>query len=126
MVVLDSSAIIAVLKNEPGSETVVSQLANAAVSAVNLQEIANKMLQAGAPEPIIREAIAELGVVVVPHDADDAFQAAALTAVTRKFGSGLGDRSCMALAIRLGVPALTTDRAWAKLEIPGLEVRLAR
>jgi PIN domain nuclease of toxin-antitoxin system len=126
MVVLDSSAIIAVLKNEPGSETVVSQLENAAVSAVNLQEIAKKMLQAGAPEPIIRQAIAELGVVVIPHDAEDAFQAAALAPVTRKFGSGLGDRSCMALAIRLGVPSLTTDRAWAKLEIPGLEVRLAR
>ncbi|MBL8583890.1 MAG: type II toxin-antitoxin system VapC family toxin [Rhizobiaceae bacterium] len=126
MVVLDSSAIIAVLKNEPGSETVVSQLANAAVSAVNLQEIANKMLQAGAPEPIIRQAIAELGVIVMPHDGEDAFQAAALTSLTRKFGSGLGDRSCMALAIRLGVPALTTDRAWTKLEIPGLEVRLAR
>lgn len=91
-VVLDGSAIIALLKNEPGSEVVVAHLADAAISAVNLQEIVKKMLEAGLHEPIIRQMIGELGVVILPHDSDDAFRAAALADATRQHGSGLGDR----------------------------------
>ena len=30
----------------------------------------------------------------------------------------LADRACLALAMRLGLPALTTDRAWAELDLP--------
>lgn len=126
VVVLDSSAVIVLLKREPGVDFVLSYLEDAAISAVNIQEIAKKMLEAGFGEKIIREAIDELGMTIMPHGIDDAFEAAALAPSTRKFGSGLGDRSCMALAIRLGVPALTTDRAWAKIDIPGLDVVLVR
>lgn len=126
MVVLDSSAIIALLKGEPGSEIVANHLSDAAISAVNVQEIAKKMLEAGMPEAVVRQTLDELRLTVMPHGNDDALQAASLFAATRKIGSGLGDRSCMALAIRLRAPALTTDRAWAKLDIAGLEVVLVR
>lgn len=123
---LDSSAVIALLRDEPGAELVESRLQEAVISAVNVHEIAKNMLDAGASDSEIRETISKLNLEIRAHEAEDAFMAASLAPATRKFGSGLGDRSCMALAIRLGVPALTTDRAWAKLDIPGLEVLLAR
>lgn len=126
MIVLDSSAILAVLNQEPGADFIISRLRGSVLSAVNLQEIAKKMLEAGSTEDAIRAAIDLLGVRILSHDADDAYQAAALAPATRKFGRGLGDRSCMALAIRLGVPAITTDRGWAQVEASGLEVILAR
>ena len=126
MVVLDSSAVIALLNSEPGADFVASRLSNASLSAVNLQEIAKKMLEAGLALGVIREAIDSLSIHILMHDAEDALLAASLAPVTKKFGRGLGDRSCMALAIKLGVPALTTDRAWKQIELPGLEVILAR
>lgn len=77
-------------------------------------------------EADIRATIAGMQLDIRPHDVEDAFLAASLAPATRKFGCGLGDRSCMALAIRLGVPAITTDQDWKKLQIAGLEVILAR
>ena len=126
MVVLDSSALIAFFKEEPGAEFVEKHIADATISAVNIQEVAKKMLDAGASSTDVRAAIGKLQLDIRSHDAEDALLAASLAPATREFGRGLGDRSCMALAIRLGVPAITTDRMWARLDIPGLEVILAR
>lgn len=126
MVVLDSSALIAFFKEEPGSDLIESHIAEAAISAVNVQEVAKKMMDAGASEGDVSAAIHKLQLMIFPHDAEDAFLAASLSAATRNHGSGLGDRSCLALAIKFGVPALTTDKAWAKLKIPGLEVVVVR
>lgn len=63
---------------------------------------------------------------VRPHGRDDAIGAASLIAYTQAFGSGLGDRTCMALAVAEGLPAITVDQAWARIEVPGLKVMLAR
>lgn len=126
MFVLDSSALIAFFKEEPGAAVVEKHFTEAVISAVNVQEVAKKMMDAGGSEPEVRVAIDRLHLNIFPHDTDDAYQAATLASATRKFGRGLGDRSCMALAIRLGVPAITTDRTWAQLHIAGLEVILAR
>jgi ribonuclease VapC len=125
-VVLDSSAVIALLRGEPGSDLVMNYVDRAVISAVNLQEVAKKYVDAGIAIPQIRELLDTLHLDVRSHTAADALAAAALAGATRVHGRGLGDRSCMALAIKLGIPAVTTDRAWAKLEIPGLRVMLAR
>ena len=50
---------------------------------------------------------------LVPVDDDLALRAALIEPVTRALGLGLGDRLCLALAARLGVPAVTADRPWA-------------
>jgi ribonuclease VapC len=126
VVVVDSSAILAVLNRESGADFIIDRLPGAVISAVNFQEIAKKMVEAGSTESAIRGSIERLGIPILAHDVDDAMLAASLASATKKFGRGLGDRSCMALAIRLGVPAITTDRTWAQLDVPGLEVILAR
>lgn len=125
-IVFDSSAVIAFVRGEPGFELVANYLGDAAMSAVNLQEVAKVLLLATRKPGFVEEIIGKMRIEVFPHAAEDAYSAAALVHATKKHGSGLGDRSCMALAMRLGVPALTTDRAWAKLKIPGLEVVVVR
>ena len=60
-----------------------------------------------------------------PDFAGDAEIAAALWTLTRAAGLSFGDRSCLALASRLGVPVLTTDRAWAKVDV-GVPIELIR
>lgn len=126
MYVLDSSAVIALLNREPGADFVKGVLRDSVLSTVNLQEIVKKLLERGHGIEKSRQLVADMQIELRVHDEADAFLAASLATATRAYGSGLGDRSCMALAIRLGVPALTTDRVWERLEIPGLIVQLAR
>ncbi len=123
---LDSSAVIASLRGEPGGDRVAAVFGRSAISAINLQEVAKWLWQSGVDDKGVKTALDALDVAVHPHDREDAYLAASLIRHTKQFGSGLGDRSCMALAIRLGVPALTTDRDWAKLSVPGLTVEVIR
>lgn len=125
-VVFDSSAIIAVLREEPGADIVIGYLGRGAISAVNLQELAKFLFLRGLTPEATHRLIAELRLDVKVHGEADALAAAELIHATGIFGSRLGDRSCMALAIGLGVPALTTDRKWKKVNLPGLTVQLIR
>lgn len=123
---LDSSAVIAVLRREPGAAIVERYLSDALISAVTLQEIVKVLLSDGALQDVAHAMIDPLNLNVAAHEVDDAWAAALLWKATKSKGSGLGDRTCMALAIKEGVPAVTTDKAWAELSIPGLTVILAR
>jgi ribonuclease VapC len=97
----------------------------AAISAVNLSEVASRLGLAGMPESLIREALDPLGLDVVPFDQELAYQAAELMTHTRAAGLSLGDRACLALARRLGLPAVTADRAWARLKLD-VQIRVIR
>ncbi len=124
--VLDASAVIALLRGEPGAAAVAAYAGDALISAVNVQEVAKALLVRGVPIDVARRMIEALRLEVRPHGPEDAYAAAGLHEATRTRGSGLGDRTCMALAISTGLPAVTTDRAWGDLAISGLDVMLAR
>lgn len=110
---------------EPGAELVADAIAaDAATSAVNLSEVATVLVRHKRdPEEILRPVREQL--VVEPFIDADALAAAALYPKTFSKGLSLGDRSCLALAQRLGVPALTAEHAWAELEID-VDVQLIR
>jgi len=110
--VLDASALLALLNQEEGGDRVAELVvAGATISAVNLSEVAAKLSLAGMPEAQIREALDPLGLDIVPFDLDQAYQAVLLVGPTRAAGLSLGDRACLALASRVGLPAVTADRA---------------
>ncbi|MFY7797718.1 MAG: VapC toxin family PIN domain ribonuclease, partial [Dolichospermum sp.] len=44
---------------------------------------------------------------------------------TKSIGLSFGDRACLALAIFLNQPVLTTDRLWGSINV-GVEVRVVR
>lgn len=115
--VLDASAILALLNDEPGAEAVQAVLDSAVVGAVNLSEVVAKLADSGVPEGTIREALDELELRVVPFDQVQAYAAGFLRPATRSAGLSLGDRACLSLAERLGAPALTTDRRWSDLPV---------
>ena len=124
-VVLDASALLAVLQRERGAEAVAGRLTGAAISAVNLSEVAGRLVEAGVPDDACREALAGLALDVVPFDEEQAFEAARLRRETRRAGLSLGDRACLALALRRGVPALTADHAWKRVRC-GVEIEVVR
>ncbi len=66
-------------------------------------------------------------IQVVRFDEALAFAAGSLEPATRPAGLSLGDRACLALALDLGVKALTADRAWTRIaEAVGVEVEVIR
>ncbi len=125
-VVLDASAVLALVRDEPGADKVAPHVGRAAISAINLQEVIRELLLSGLDETTARELLDELRLDVRAHDVDAAYAAAALHMQTRQYGRGLGDRSCLALAVQLGVPALTADREWKKVRVKNLKVEHIR
>ena len=123
--VLDSSAAVAFVLSEPGAQLVEEALADCRVSAVNLAEIVSALINNGFPGDVSRDSVSRLDLDVVPFDAEQALEAGALRETTRGHGLSLGDRACLALARRLGLPALTADRAWGDLNL-GIEIQLIR
>ena len=114
--VLDASAILCLVQQEPGADLVEARLDEAQVSTVNVCEVLGKFADAGLSPDEAWAAIADLGLQIQPFTPEDARQAAALRLSTRALGLSLGDRACIALAQRLGCEALTTDRAWAAVD----------
>jgi PIN domain nuclease of toxin-antitoxin system len=123
--VLDASAVLAVLFDEPGAGEVRALLVNARVSAVNYSEVIAKALDRGEALLASLRRLAAMGFAVVSHDEGLARRAGELRLVTRKLGLSIGDRACLALAEREGLSVLTTDRAWANLDLP-LDIRVIR
>ena len=124
-VAIDASALLALLFAEPGAELVADAIAGGAVtSAVNLSEVATVLVRHRKDPATILGPVREQ-LVVEPFTDADAMVAAALYPKTTHKGLSLGDRSCLALARRLGVPALTAERVWAKLDLD-IDVQLIR
>jgi len=116
-VVIDASALLALLNAEPGADIVAEALPGGVISAVNLSEVVAKLCQAGMPEAAIQQALKPLGLEVAPFDEEQAYQAGLLRGATQSAGLSLGDRACLSLAQTLGVVALTADKTWLELSL---------
>jgi PIN domain nuclease of toxin-antitoxin system len=123
--VLDASAVLALFHREPGWESVAASLEGAAISAVNLAEVATRMLERGLLNERVREDLAALRLEIAPFDETLAFEAAGLRSATKHACLSLGDRACLATAKRLGVRAITADRQWSRLRV-GVQVQVIR
>lgn len=124
-VVLDASAVLAVLQHEAGYESVGPQMFGAFVSSVNLAEVGTRLSDRGIAMAEARIMVESLGVRIIAFDEELAYESAALRRGTRAYGLSLGDRACLALAQREGLAVITADRSWSKLDI-GVDIRLIR
>jgi ribonuclease VapC len=126
--VLDASALLAYLHDEPGADEVANAVSqSAAISAANWAETLSKLAEKGADPRRIATDLEEQGLLhglleVVPLTAEDAIAIAELRPPTRDSGLSLGDRACLALALRLDIPVLTADKSWDDLKDLGVDV----
>jgi len=125
--ILDASALLAFLLAEPGQDQVAEALLRQpSMTTVNFAEVAAKYVQRGAKAQA-KALIERLPVLMVPVDTDLALRSALMADLTKPFGLSLGDRICLALGARTGLPVLTADRAWANVaERVGARVTLIR
>ncbi len=116
-VVLDASALLAYLKGEAGGDRVDGVLAESVMSSVNWAEVIQKSVAAHVNVDGMLGDLQALGLRVEPFLPEDGEMTGRLWEQTRQYGLSLGDRACLSLGLRLGVTVLTSDRAWASLNL---------
>ncbi|MGH8611688.1 MAG: type II toxin-antitoxin system VapC family toxin [Gammaproteobacteria bacterium] len=126
MPVLDASAVLAYLQQEPGMDVVRNAMQEGStINTVNLAEVCAKLKGRGVePRPIV-ERLKALGLDVTAFSEEDAMCSGEMVPMTQPLELALGDRACLASCRRLSAAALTAEKAWARLEL-GIEVRLIR
>jgi ribonuclease VapC len=128
--VLDASAFLAYLRGEPGGVVAAQAIEQqTAISLVNWAETLTLLVDLGATVTEATARVRRLGILgrrlrVVPLTRSDA-EMARLRALTRHLGLSLGDRACLALGLRLGLPVVTADRDWAQLDF-GVPIQVIR
>lgn len=129
--VLDSSALLAWMFDETGKEVVSSAFEKGClINSVNWSEVVQKVNEHGIDTPVLYQKLREMQILNVVLTIVDMTESLAVTAgelfpLTKPFGLSLGDRACIALSTTHKLPALTTDRDWAKVTLD-INVQLIR
>ena len=125
-IVLDASAILAVINGEPGAEKLTPVLlARAVGSALNLAEVQTKLVTRGwTSEEAWEDATSPVRDVLL-FDVEQARITGDLASQTKPLGLSLGDRACLALGMALKAPVYTADGTWKKVRI-GVRVHVIR
>ena len=125
-VVLDASALLALLLGETGADTVRSRRTGAVLSAVNYSEVIGRAAALCGSLEEAKRRVDRQEVEVVPLDQTQAAVAASLVPAGKPLGLSLADRCCLALAITRRQPVLTADSAWKSLKKVDVEIVLIR
>jgi ribonuclease VapC len=124
-IVLDASAVLALLKGEPGAERVRTALDRAIIGAVNVAEVQRKLIEVGLSPSAAEARIRFLGCSILGFSESQAIEAGSLIVLTRSVGLSLGDRACLALAIERKATVYTSDRTWKNLDL-GIQIEVIR
>lgn len=123
--VLDASALLCLLFDEPGADLVEARLTRALVSAVNYHEVLAKLTDRGVEATEAKAMLAELDIDIIAVDRQQADIGGEIQPLIRSAGLSLGDRSCLALARSRQAVAITADQIWRDLDI-GVAVEVVR
>ena len=124
-VVLDSTAVLAVLFDEPGAGSVIDMLQDSLLSSVSLAEIHSRLLANGNPSAQAWNRLLSLGFEVVPFSDEQARLAGEFVLLlgelpgnSRPQRLSLAERACLALALERDATVYTTNRAWKNMPKP--------
>ncbi len=124
-VVVDASALLAILCREPEASASSERVFGSLISTVNLAEVYSKTREKGIEEEAIEWVVTGLQIEAVAFDDEMARITGGLRESTRSLGLSLGDRACLALGIRESLPVLTKDRKWQDADV-GVEVEILK
>lgn len=137
-VVLDASAALALLREEPGADTVDGVVSGAIMSTANYAEVVSRLIANGVgadgavPGALeVADTLMALGLTLAPVDTETAATAGSMFAWSREYGLSLGDRLCLATAELLHTPddpvtVYTSDQAWSRIPSDTLAVTVSQ
>lgn len=125
-IVLDASALLALLLHEPGQERLTDEVLDRSIaSTVNLAETQARLVRGGYDPAEAWEDTLALITAAEPFTSEQAEIAGNLIAKTQPYGLSLGDRACLALAIARKAEVYTTERIWKNLKL-GIRIHVLR
>ncbi|MGH9447880.1 MAG: type II toxin-antitoxin system VapC family toxin [Terriglobia bacterium] len=125
-IVLDASAILAILNGEAGADKLTPELLSTATSStVNLAEVQSKLVAQGLDPHDAWEATLSPIREAAAFTPEHAQTVGSLVTQTRAAGLSLGDRACLALGLALGAPVYTANKSWKKLKL-GVQIHIIR
>lgn len=113
--VLDASAVLALIRDEPGAGQVEAVQGCSVISSVNVAEVAARLCLDGLDSDLLPELVRRLRIDIEEFDLNAALIAGSLVVETQPEGLSLGDRCCLALAKQIDAPAFTADRNWSNI-----------
>ena len=125
-VILDASALLALIQEEAGAEVIKPLLKFSVMSAVNVTEALSILQRADISPKEGLSLITDIVTTILPFDLEEAEQTAKLHPLVQSKGLSLGDRACIALGIKLQLPIYTADRVWKELQLEGTDIKLIR
>jgi ribonuclease VapC len=130
---LDASALLALLLNEPGADQVESVLDDSEIHSVNLAEVVRKLVLKGIEPAEAASLLGDIDLdVIEAFSTEQAGTAGNVLAVNKSIGLSLGDAVCLVMAFSCGTRAVTAERSWPKtiwpkdLQTNGPEILLIR
>ena len=124
--ILDASALMALINNEPGASVVQMHLGRACMSVVNFTEVLSKMVEQGVPVIEASRVLDNFNLGLIPFDESQMSGVGLLRLETKQYGLSLGDRVCLNLGQISGLPVLTSDQVWLKMQSPQLKILFIR
>lgn len=124
-IVIDSSALLALLFDEAGGDIALPLVRGARLSAVNLDEVLHKCVRRGMEAAAVLDSLRRLEVIVAPFDTEQACLSAALHARGQSLPLSFADRACLALGMVHGATVVTADRVWQAFD-GDIDIRLIR
>lgn len=125
-VILDASALLALIQEETGAEIIKPLLKFSVMSAVNVTETLSVLQRTNISPEEGLTLITDIVTTIVPFDLEQAAQVAKLHPLVQPQGLSLADRACIALGIKLQIPIYTADRIWDELKLDNIDIRLIR
>jgi PIN domain nuclease of toxin-antitoxin system len=128
-VVLDTSALLALINNETGKDRVIAILPSSIMSSVNVAEAASiLMARFNTPKEVVQSIIQKLIENIVSFTSEQAYIAGELNIINmeKKLNLSLGDRACLALAKDLQIPVYTADKPWKELKLDNIDIKFIR
>jgi len=125
-VILDASALLALIQEETGAEIIKPLLKFSVMSAVNVTETLSVLQRTNISPEEGLTLITDIVTTIVPFDLEQAEQVAKLHPLVQPQGLSLADRACIALGIKLQIPIYTADRIWDEIKLDNIDIRLIR
>jgi ribonuclease VapC len=124
--VLDASALMVLINDEPGASSVEKYIENACISSVNFAEVLSKMLEKGVPVDAAQSILDNFNLEIITFEKNQILGTSLLRSQTKQYGLSLADRICLNLGKILKLPIVTTDQIWKKLKNSAFDVVLVR
>jgi PIN domain nuclease of toxin-antitoxin system len=125
-VVLDASALLALIQNEPGADVIRALLKRAVMSTINVAEVLTALQRVEIQPKDAIVSICDVIQGIIPFDVEQAQCTAELQPYVRHKGLSLGDRACIALGQKLQVPVYTADKIWGELQLDNIVINIIR